>query len=47
MVSEVGNVSILVNNAGVVVGRKLLATPDHMIEKTFNVNLLGHFWVCI
>ena len=45
--SEVGDVSILINNAGVVVGRKLLATPDHMIEKTFNVNLLGHFWVCI
>lgn len=42
--SEVGDVTILINNAGVVVGKKLLATPDHMIEKTFNVNLLGYFW---
>ena len=43
--SEVGDVSILINNAGIVNGKKLLAIPDHMIEKTFNVNLLGQFWV--
>ena len=43
--NEVGDVTILVNNAGIVVGKKLLATPDDLIEKTFSVNLLGHFWV--
>lgn len=42
---EVGEVHILVNNAGVVTGRKLLDCPDHEIEKTFDVNLLAQFWV--
>lgn len=33
------------NNAGVVSGRALLDTPDHLIERSFNVNVLAHFWV--
>lgn len=37
---------MLVNNAGVVSGRALLDTPDHLIERSFNVNVLAHFWVC-
>lgn len=41
---EVGDVSILINNAGIVSGTKLINTPDHMIEKVFNVNLLAQFW---
>ncbi|XP_060586691.1 epidermal retinol dehydrogenase 2-like isoform X2 [Ruditapes philippinarum] len=41
---EVGEVTILVNNAAVVIGRKLLDCPDHEIEKTFDVNLLAQFW---
>ena len=43
---EVGDVSILINNAGIVSGTKLINTPDYMIEKVFNVNLLAQFWVC-
>lgn len=42
---DVGDVTILVNNAGIVSGTKLINTPDHMVEKVFNVNLLGQFWV--
>lgn len=41
---EVGKVNLLVNNAGVVSGRYLLDTPDHLIQRTFDVNVLAHFW---
>ncbi|XP_055636900.1 short-chain dehydrogenase/reductase family 16C member 6 isoform X1 [Toxorhynchites rutilus septentrionalis] len=41
---DVGDVSILFNNAGVVSGRALLDTPDHLIERSFSVNILAHFW---
>lgn len=40
-------VSLLFNNAGVVSGRMLLDTPDHLIERSFNVNIIAHFWVNI
>ena len=43
--AEVGDVSILVNNAGVVYTSDLFATQDPQIEKTFEVNILAHFWV--
>lgn len=39
-------ITMLINNAGVVSGRALLDTPDHLIERSFNVNVLAHFWVC-
>lgn len=42
---EIGDVSILVNNAGVVYTSDLFATQDPQIEKTFEVNVLAHFWV--
>lgn len=41
---EVGDVSILINNAGVVYTADLFATQDPQIEKTFEVNVLAHFW---
>ncbi|XP_055836571.1 estradiol 17-beta-dehydrogenase 11 [Episyrphus balteatus] len=41
---EVGDVTLLINNAGVVSGTLLLDTPDHLIERSFNVNTLAHFW---
>lgn len=43
--AEIGDVSILVNNAGVVYTSDLFATQDPQIEKTFEVNILAHFWV--
>lgn len=41
---EVGKVDILINNAGVVTGKKLLNSPDDEIIRTFEVNTLSHFW---
>ncbi|XP_020042446.1 estradiol 17-beta-dehydrogenase 11 [Castor canadensis] len=42
--ADVGDVSILVNNAGVVYTSDLFATQDPQIQKTFEVNILAHFW---
>lgn len=41
---EVGEVTILINNAGIVTGKKLLDCSDALIEKTFAVNTVAHFW---
>ncbi|XP_072261428.1 17-beta-hydroxysteroid dehydrogenase 13-like [Pyxicephalus adspersus] len=43
--SEVGDVDILINNAGVVFGVEFLNLKDDQIEKTFEVNILAHFWI--
>lgn len=43
--AEVGDVTILINNAGIVSGKKFLETEDWMIQKTFEVNTMAHFWV--
>lgn len=43
--TEVGEVSILVNNAGVVAGRRLLECPDELLERTLLVNCHALFWV--
>ncbi|XP_004391599.1 PREDICTED: 17-beta-hydroxysteroid dehydrogenase 13 isoform X2 [Odobenus rosmarus divergens] len=42
---EVGDVTILVNNAGTIYPADLLSTKDEEITKTFEVNILGHFWI--
>ena len=44
---EVGQVTMLVNNAGVVTGRRLLDNSDDEIQRTLRVNLLAHFWVLL
>lgn len=41
---EVGEVSILVNNAGIVTGKKLLEAPDESMQATMDVNATAHFW---
>ncbi|XP_010144633.1 PREDICTED: estradiol 17-beta-dehydrogenase 11-like, partial [Buceros rhinoceros silvestris] len=41
---EIGDVSILVNNAGVITTADLLSTQDHQVERMFEVNILAHFW---
>ncbi|KAL0118164.1 hypothetical protein PUN28_009081 [Cardiocondyla obscurior] len=41
---EIGKVTILINNAGVVTGMKLLDTPDKLITRTMDVNVMSHFW---
>ncbi|XP_029907793.1 retinol dehydrogenase 10-B-like [Myripristis murdjan] len=42
---EVGDVTILVNNAGVVAGRRLLECPDELLERTLLVNCHALFWM--
>lgn len=42
--TEVGDVSILINNAGVVYTSDFFATQDTQVQKTFEVNVLAHFW---
>ncbi|XP_075871618.1 epidermal retinol dehydrogenase 2-like [Nelusetta ayraudi] len=41
---EVGDVNILVNNAGIVTGKKFMDAPDSLVEKTMEVNTQAHFW---
>ncbi|NXB77420.1 RDHE2 dehydrogenase, partial [Donacobius atricapilla] len=41
---EVGDVSILINNAGIVIGKRFLDSPDSLMEKTMEVNTMAHFW---
>lgn len=40
-----GDVDVLVNNAGVVSGRRLLETTDEAVERTMAVNVLALYWV--
>ncbi|XP_076167250.1 estradiol 17-beta-dehydrogenase 11 isoform X2 [Ptiloglossa arizonensis] len=42
---EVGDVTILINNAGYVYGKTLLNLPDEEIERTYKVNILSHYWI--
>ncbi|XP_032764579.1 epidermal retinol dehydrogenase 2 [Rattus rattus] len=42
---EVGDVSILINNAGIVTGRKFLDCPDDLMEKSLDVNFKAHLWM--
>lgn len=42
---EVGDVSVLINNAGILSGQTIMETADETIERTFNINTLAHFWV--
>lgn len=42
---EIGNVDILINNAGIVCCKPLWDLPEKVIEKTYSVNILSHYWV--
>ena len=42
---EVGEISLLINNAGIVTGRKFMDCTDEAIVATFDVNSMSHFWV--
>ncbi|KAJ7398356.1 hypothetical protein BTVI_126047 [Pitangus sulphuratus] len=42
---EVGDVNILVNNAGIVTGKAFIDSPDSLVEKTMEVNAMAHFWI--
>jgi len=42
---EVGDVNILVNNAGIMITKQFLEQTDSEVESTINVNLMGQVWV--
>ncbi|XP_077972068.1 estradiol 17-beta-dehydrogenase 11-like [Styela clava] len=42
---EVGDVSILVNNAGVIYVADISSLTKDKIQRTFDVNVLAHFWL--
>ncbi|RDD40510.1 Epidermal retinol dehydrogenase 2 [Trichoplax sp. H2] len=44
VLTDIGPVSLLINNAGVVNGKTLINSCDSKIEKTLNVNMVSHFW---
>ena len=44
---EVGDVGILVNNAGILKGKRLMRLKDEEIQRTMEINILAHFWVTI
>ncbi|KAL8780206.1 MAG: hypothetical protein Q9194_001037 [Teloschistes cf. exilis] len=41
--STFGNPTILINNAGIAIGRSLLSTTEASVQKVFDVNILSHF----
>ncbi|XP_054248263.1 estradiol 17-beta-dehydrogenase 11-like [Indicator indicator] len=41
---QIGDVSILVNNAGVITAADLLSTQDHQIQRMFEINIFAHMW---
>lgn len=42
--AEVGQVDVLINNAGIVTGRRFIDCPDNLVQKTMDVNTSAHFW---
>ncbi|KAF5272108.1 hypothetical protein FQA39_LY01191 [Lamprigera yunnana] len=42
---EVGDVTILINNAGVMPVQPFLEQSKAVLEKTINVNVMAHFWM--
>jgi all-trans-retinol dehydrogenase (NAD+) len=36
---------VIFNNAGVVSGKSLVNCSDAAIQRTFDVNVIAHFWV--
>jgi NAD(P)-dependent dehydrogenase (short-subunit alcohol dehydrogenase family) len=44
IVEEIGDPTILINNAGVVQGKLILDLKPEDVQQTFGVNSLAHFW---
>ena len=43
MYFQVGDVTILINNAGIVTGKKILECPDELMQRTVDVGLTAFF----
>ncbi|ETO32158.1 hypothetical protein RFI_04960, partial [Reticulomyxa filosa] len=44
VINQFGAVDILINNAGVVSGKSMLDLSEKEIRRTFEVNIISHFW---
>jgi len=44
--NDVGVVEVLLNNAGIVVGKKLMDLTEKQIRLTMDVNCISHYWTC-
>lgn len=42
---DVGDVTILVNNASIIAGKPILQCADELLERTMRTNCHAHFWV--
>ncbi|GMS80654.1 hypothetical protein PENTCL1PPCAC_2829, partial [Pristionchus entomophagus] len=45
VMKEIRRVDILINNAGIGIGGKILEISEENVRKTFEVNTLSHFWM--
>ncbi|KAF8195637.1 retinal short-chain dehydrogenase/reductase [Mycena galopus ATCC 62051] len=45
VIEEIGQPTIIINNAGVVQGKLILDLSPEDIQQTFGVNTLAHFWI--
>lgn len=45
IVKEVGDVSVLVNNAGIMPCHPFTMSSSDEIKKIFDINVFAHFWV--
>ncbi|NXE34460.1 RDHE2 dehydrogenase, partial [Ptilorrhoa leucosticta] len=43
---EVGDVTILINNAGILLGKKFCELTDEDFEKTLKINFFSQVWTC-
>ncbi|NXE92263.1 RDHE2 dehydrogenase, partial [Menura novaehollandiae] len=43
---EVGDVTILINNAGILIGKKFCDLTDEDFEKTLRINFFSQVWTC-
>jgi len=43
--SDVGDISIIINNAGIMPTHPLLAHTEKEIERIIGINLMAHFWI--
>jgi len=44
--NDIGIVDVLMNNAGIVVGKSILELTEREIRKTMDVNVTSHFFTC-
>merc|ERR1712196_371073 len=42
IISKVGNITILINNAGIVTGKKIVDSPPRLMKLTMAVNIEAH-----